>query len=356
MNLLRVLVSTVIVALGAVTALNSATAPVMDATGYISHADGPPRKVVVATVVADISGSVDARLQFVGRSIDRAAREAAVICPGRGLDLVVFPEFAICRETGVAAAERAVILDGPVSDAIGSKAREHRTWLVVPMTLQETDRISNAAVLFDRAGKVAGIFRKVHPVADDAGVLEGGVTPGAAYPVFDCDFGRLGILVCWDMAYDEGWDALAAGGAEIVALTSASPQTLRPSSQALRHHFYVVTSTPRDNASVFDPIGRTIAQATDAPGVAIREIDLAFAILHWSEGLREGHGLTDRYGSRVGGTYSTREDTGVFWSNDPTLPIGAMIREVGLREMPDEIARMEAAAKRRRPETTKTAR
>jgi hypothetical protein len=133
-----------------------------------------------------------------------------------------------------------------------------------------------------------------------------------------------------------------------VALPSASPQTLRPSAQALRHHFYVVTSTPRDNASMFDPIGRTVAQMTDAPGVEVHEIDLAYAILHWSEGLHEGHGLTDRFGTKVGGDYSTREDTGVFWSNDPTLSIGAMIRQVGLREMPDEIARMEAAANPKR--------
>ena len=178
----------------------------------------------------------------------------------------------------------------------------------------------------------------------DHGVFEGGVTPGEGYPVFDCDFGRLGILICWDMSYEEAWNALAAGGAEIVALPSASPQTLRPAAQALRHHYYVMTSTPRDNAAVFDPIGRTAAQAT-APGVLVHEIDLAYAILHWSETLREGRALTERFGAKVGGSYSTREDTGVFWSNDPQLSIGAMIRELGLREMPETMERVEAARK-----------
>ena len=219
------------------------------------------------------------------------------------------------------------------------------------MTLREPaekGRVSNAAVLLNRAGRVAGIFRKVHPVADPDGTFEGGVTPGDAYPVFNCDFGRLGILICWDMSYNEAWDALAAGGAEIVALPSASPQTLRPSAQALRHHYYVVNSAPRDNASVFDPIGRTIAQVTQAPGMVVQEIDLAYAILHWSETFHEGDALRQRFGSRVGGTYSSREDTGVFWSNDPQLTIGAMARELGFKELPAEIERMEQARLRSR--------
>ena len=262
---------------------------------------------------------------------------------------MVFPEFAFLREKGVTADERAVELKGPVLDTLGEKAREHHTWIVAPMTLREPEssgKLSNAAVLLDREGRVAGIFRKVHPIVDADGTFEGGVTPGETYPVFECDFGRLGLLICWDMGYEDAWRALAAAGAELVVVPSASPQTLRPAAEALRHHFYVATSTPRDNASIFDPIGRTISQVTQAPGTAVREIDLAHALLHWSERLQEGRALKERFGERVGGDYSSREDTGVFWSNDPTTSIGAMIRELGLSEMQAEIDRMEAARQR----------
>lgn len=308
---------------------------------FVSRADSPPRKVVVAAAVANFAGSVEQRLALAGRLLDEAAQR------GRTLDLFVLPEFAILREAGRDAGGRAVALEGVVLDTLAAKAREHRAWLVVPMTLREpAGRISNAAVLLNRDGGVAGIFRKVHPVVEADGRFEGGVTPGDAYPVFDCDFGRLGILICWDMSYPEAWAALAEHGAEIVALPSASPQTLRPAAEALRHHYYVVTSTPRDNASLFDPIGRTIAQTTQAPGVLVREIDLSYAILHWSETLRGGRALAERFGERAGYDYSNREDTGVFWSNDPRLSIGAMVRELELREMPLEVERMDAARKR----------
>ena len=318
------------------------------ATPIITRADTPPRKIVVASALRDFKGSVEDRLALVAKITDQAAAKAKQKYSGQGLDLIVFPEFAICREQGRTAAERAVSLKGPVLDSLGAKAREHHTWMVVPMTLHEDDAeggFSNAAVLLNRAGGVAGIFRKVHPVVDDRGVFENGVTPGASYPVFECDFGRLGILICWDMAYEDAWDALAAGGADIIALPSASPQTLRPMAQALRHRYYVVNSAPREDASVFDPIGQTVAQVTRT-GVVVQQIDLAYAILHWSEKLREGRALTERFGAKVGFSYSEREDTGLFWSNDPKVSIGAMVQELGLREMPEVIGRVEAERRR----------
>jgi len=317
-------------------------------SGYASRANAVPRKVVIGSAVADFSGSLAVRLRFATQLLDAAAAEATKKYGGKGLDVMIFPEFALCHESGRTAAERAVPVAGPVLEVLGAKARELHTWIVIPMTLREEGddgRISNAAVLLNRAGIVAGIFRKVHPVADEHGIFEGGVTPGESYPVFDCDFGRLGILICWDMAYEQAWDALATAGAELVALPSASPQTLRPAMQALRHHYYVVNSAPRDNASVFDPIGRTVAQTTTAPGAVVHEIDLSYAILHWSETLHAGRTLTERFGPKVGYSYSTREDTGVFWSNDPKLTIGEMIRELGLEEMPALIERMEQARK-----------
>ena len=91
----------------------------------------------------------------------------------------------------------------------------------------------NAAVLLDRRGTVAGIYRKVHPVAlvgrDD---LEDGITPGSEFPVFDCDFGKLGIQICWDLTFDDGWQALADKGAELVVWPSTSPATALSAARA----------------------------------------------------------------------------------------------------------------------------
>jgi len=313
-----------------------------DAGRQGQKADMRPRKVAVASALARFSGSLEERLSLGCQLIDEAALKARAVRSSLGLDLMVFPEFMLLREGGATAAERAVDLAGDVLERLGQKAREHHTWVVVPMILREAgppEKIRNAAVLLNRSGEVAGVYHKVHCMLDEHCVAEGGVVPGVKIPVFNCDFGRLGILVCWDMAYEEAWSALAAASVDIVALPSSSPQTLRPMSQALRHGFYVVTSTPRDNASLFDPLGRVVAQRC-SHGVCMHRIDLSFALLHWSKTLREGRALAERFGESVGYDYSEREDTGVFWSNDPQRSIGSMIRELGLIEMSDLVDRV----------------
>lgn len=321
-------------------ALGAAKTPGTDR--FVSRAETPPRKVVVASAVAHFTGTVEARLELIAKLTEESTKDAARQYAGKGLDLIVFPEFAVQREGSQDAKAMSVRLDGEVLRSLSGTASRHQTWMVVPMVLEEnagkpTALLSNAAVLFDRTGKVAGIFRKVHPMPDKQGTFEGGVKPGRDYPVFDCDFGKLGVLICWDMSYEDAWRELGKAGAEVVALPSASPQTIRPSAAALRNRYYVVTATPRDNASLFDPIGRVVAQEEKAPGVLVHQIDLSYAILHWAEPLLGGQAFTDKYGARVGYEYSNREDTGVFWSNDPKLIIGNVVREFGLQQMPEAI-------------------
>ena len=122
------------------------------------------------------------------------------------------------------------------------------SYILLPLDLAEEGPrgpiASNAAVLFDRKGEVAGIYRKLHPVAYvGSDELEAGITPGRHVPVFKCDFGNLGVQICWDIQFDDGWEALGRSGAEIVAWPTASPATVLPAARALRHRYYVVSST-----------------------------------------------------------------------------------------------------------------
>ncbi len=202
-------------------------------------------------------------------------------------------------------------------------------------------KYANAAVLFDRRGSVAGIYRKMHPVAlvgkDD---LEGGVTPGGATPVFACDFGKLGVQICWDIQFDDGWQALANAAPEIVAWPSASPAKALPAARARAGIAISSSRVPwRDNATIFEPTGLVAAQVRGANRILVHELDLSFAILGWSEGLRNGEALREKYGSRVGFHYEGSEDMGLFWSNDPATPIGAMVRSIGGEELDAQLAR-----------------
>jgi hypothetical protein len=217
-------------------------------------------------------------------------------------------------------------------------------------------RCSNAAILIDRKGETVGIYRKVHLVVDtESGSMEHGAIPGTDEPVFTCDFGKLGIQICYDMDFDRGWSELARRGAELVAWPTQSPQTSQPAFRAKQNHYFIVSSTWRNNASIFEPTGKIVSQIKEqdtqdgikpesakAPGdnILVQELDLSYAILPWSRTLKNGDALAQAYGNRVGYRYYQDEDRGIFWSNDPHLPIRQMLRNLGLMEEQEELKRV----------------
>ncbi len=306
-----------------------------------SRSNSLPRKVIVGTEVSGydviLTFPLEMRFQRMDELVDAMEAQTKLSYPGKRLDLAVLTEYFMSRP-GKTLAERAVRLED-VKARISACAKQHGCYLVVPMVFREEGTpvsYTNVAVLVDRQGGIAGIYRKVHPCSDLKGeLLEDGMVPGKNFPVFDCDFGRVGIQICYDIFFPDGWAALAKQGAEIIALPSETPETVRPSMYAEQHRYYVVSATPRDHAAVYSPLGVIEAQTTQE-GVMVHQIDLSFAILEWEEGLDGGKGLTRRFGDKVGYNYYSDEDTGIFWSNDPSVPIGKMLDALGFPEVDRE--------------------
>jgi predicted amidohydrolase len=240
--------------------------------------------------------------------------------------------------------ERAVPFEGLVRDVFARKAREHHCYIVAPTYLLESKErklLSNAAILVGRKGDLVGIYRKVHlVVSPDTEATEAGATFGHELPVFNCDFGKLGIQICYDIEFDDGWLGLARQGAGLIAWPTQSPQTAQPAFRAMQQRCYIVSSTWRHNASLFEPTGRIAAQITPPQRVMVHELDLSYAILPWSRKLQKGEALRKIYGERVGFRYYEEEDRGIFWSNDPKVTIGEMVRSLGVREIEEELSRV----------------
>jgi predicted amidohydrolase len=284
------------------------------------------------------------RLEQMRGLIDEMAAESRSRY-GRSIDLALFTEYAVTAGKRGPAAQVAVPLDETIIEPLGSKAREHKTYIVFGGVLRDIPAAgdcANAAVVIDRQGRPAGHYVKVHPVlnrvrSDGKITLEGGVTPGALYNVFDLDFGRVGMQICYDVEYPEGWRRLADQGAELVLFPTQSPQFTRPGMYAAIHEFWIVSSTYRNNASIFEPgTGLVAARITEPKRTLVHEIDLSYLILPWSSRLRNGAAFREAFGDRVGYRYSESEDRGVFWSNDPNRSIGEMARSLGLAETATE--------------------
>ncbi len=326
-----------------------AEAPTKDAKvrgSELARHDRPPRKVIIGTTMthwySDYPG-LTGRLEQMRRLIDEMVAESRSKY-GRSIDLALFTEYALTAGKSGTAAEVAVPLNDTTIGALASKAREHHIYIVLGGVFRDdpASSCSNAAVVIDRQGRLAGRYDKVHPVLDRGGpegkiVLEGGVRPGTAYNVFDLDFGRVGVQICYDIEYPEGWRRLAEQGAELVLYPTQSPQLTRPGMYAASHEYWIVSSTFRNNASFFEPgTGLVAAQITEPKQTLVHEIDLSYIILPWSSRLRNGEAFREAFANRVGYRYSESEDRGVFWSNDPGRSIDQMARTLNLLETTTE--------------------
>ena len=314
--------------------------------GVRTTSNNPPRKVIVGTAMQSFWGQypgLSKRLEQLTGMVDQMAAKAKETY-GRGLDLAILAETAITGEAGGDALASSVPFEGEVKDTFARKAREQRCYVVVPTYLldsQEKRLCSNAAILLGRQGEVVGTYHKIHLVVSlERGTMESGATPGDALPVFDCDFGKLGIQICYDMDFAEGWKELARRGAELIAWPTQSPQTSQPASRAREGRCYIVSSTWRHNASIFEPTGKIAAQIKPPQSILVHELDLSYALLPWSSKLQNGAALRKAYGDKVGYHYYEDEDCGVFWSNDPKTTIGQMVRSIGVLELEDEMARV----------------
>lgn len=115
--------------------------------------------------------------------------------------------------------------DGPTVKLMQEYAAKYEMVIVVP--IYEADDTAgvyyNTAAVIDADGSYLGKYRKTH-IPQVAGFWEKFFfKPGASnWPVFNTRYCKLGVYICYDRHFPEGWRALALGGAEYIVNPSAT--------------------------------------------------------------------------------------------------------------------------------------
>lgn len=215
-------------------------------------------------------------------------------------DFVILPEMFCCpyqtQNFPVYAEEEG----GPVWQQLSEYANQYGIYLIGG-SMPEKDaegKVYNTSYIFDRQGKQIGKHRKVHLFDID---VTGGqtfkesdtLTAGDHDTVFDTEFGRMGVILCFDIRFPELARMMVNDGAKAIFVPVAFNMTTGPAhwelsfrTRALDNQIYMIGCAPmRDESAgyiswghsiVTDPWGRVIDMLDEKEGVLLTELDLDY--------------------------------------------------------------------------------
>ncbi len=225
----------------------------------------PPRTVRLATIhhrPTNSKSSIENLEQFKNLICEAATEKADIVCLPEAITLVGTPLDYISASEPV---------PGPTTRFLGELAKKLRIYIVAGILEQEGEVVYNTAILMDRNGELVGKYRKLSLPREE---IEGGVTPGDSLPVFDTDFGRIGMMICWDVTFPETARALALKGAEVIFLPIWGGNLTLAKARAIENQVYLVSSSYDMKSAVFGLEGEILNEATDKKPVVVVEADL----------------------------------------------------------------------------------
>ncbi len=232
-----------------------------------AQADAPPARVVkLATVnfrARGTSGADENRELYCKYASEAGEQGADIVCLPEGTTVVGNPQTYL---------EVAEPVPGPSSKALGKVAKKYSMYIVAGIYERVGNTVYNTAILLDREGKVMGTYRKVALPREE---IEGGLTPGDDFPVFEADFGKIGMMICWDVHFPEAARRMAYDGAEVIFLPIWGGNEHLFGARAIENQLYLVTSGFDAKTGIWDREGKIVAEADEEGELAFYEIDLA---------------------------------------------------------------------------------
>jgi predicted amidohydrolase len=169
------------------------------------------REVTVATV------QMKPKLGETEENLVKMSELVAKIAGQQKVDLIVFPELITSGyECGVRFTDLAQRVPGPTVNLIAQRAQEFGVHIAFGLPTKEKVEsiLFNSLVFIGPDGELIGEYRKVHLKGEERMAFRAGYR----YQVFECQFGMVGLLTGYDLAFPEAARSLALEGAELIVV------------------------------------------------------------------------------------------------------------------------------------------
>ncbi|GIV76108.1 MAG: hypothetical protein KatS3mg050_0502 [Litorilinea sp.] len=248
-----------------------------------------------------------------------------------GVDIIALPETWNDQKK-----EQPETLEGPTVKTLAELARKHRTYIVCPIDRMGDSGRLNSALLIDRLGHIVMIYDKAYPYWSEFDRRPPVQVADFDVPVYETDFGNVGMAICFDVNFPEVWQRLADQDAELVIWSSAYSGGRSLQAHAINHHYYIVTSTYNRDCIVYDITGEEILYECRDNGVNISRftLDLDRGIYHENFNVDKLNRLLAEHGDEVElEQWLHREQWFVLRAKRPGICVRQLARQYGLEEL-----------------------
>ena len=257
-------------------------------------------------------------------------------------DFICLPElFAQSHITDSVESVRVAAEQAPrlVIEPISHFSKQNQCYVICPTYILDKGKVYNSALVFDRKGETIGRYDKMHPTVGEMAL---GVTPGELNQrVIETDEGKIGIQICYDVEWHDGWENLRSQGAEIIFWPSAfsGGQMLR--SRAWESRATIVSSTAKGASRIYDCSGEQLVGTSLWKNVAIASINLERTFLPTWPSVRTFPEIENKYGRKIEIRTFPDEEWSILESRSPDVKVNDILKEFQLETLDAQLLRSE---------------
>jgi beta-ureidopropionase len=239
----------------------------------------------------------------------------------------VFPFAGVEKQTSP---YEKVEISGRVLTRFSEYSKQNNCYTICPVYTRRNGKIYNSAIVFDRKGNKIGSYDKIH-LADYE--ISDGLTCGALIqPVIKTEFGLVGVQICFDIEWDDGWTMLRQQGAKIIFWSSAFAGGKCVNTKAWEHKCVVASATNKNTAKLCDISGEVVAQTGIwNSNLFCAPLNLEKVFLHTWPAVQHFEEIQNKYGRRIRITTFHEEEWSVIESLSPEINLRDILKEYNLK-------------------------
>jgi predicted amidohydrolase len=167
-------------------------------------------------------GSMEKNLVMSIETIHRAAEQ--------GADMVLFPEVHLTeffpQYPGQEVASYGVEIDSDIVAEFRNACAQNHIAAVPNIYLKENGKFFDASLFIDKSGDIIGVQKMVHIAQAECFYEQDYYEPSdTGFQVFDTEFGKIGIVVCFDRHYPESIRTESLMGADLILIPTVNTKS-----------------------------------------------------------------------------------------------------------------------------------